>query len=256
MKKVTAIIGTESKKATYKAISEFEKVLKKKDEIEFEYVFLNDYNLGFCKGCKACFLKGEEFCPVKDDRDTLIEKLENSDGVIFASPNYAFGASARIKNFIDRMAFIMHRPRFFNKTFTAVVVQGVYGGKDVQKFLESTGVNLGFDVTKGCCLTTLDPITPPQQKKLVSEVGKTADRFYKNMMKPAYVPSVYSLALFRLSRSNIKNISEDMLDYRYYQDHGWFESDYYYPVSLGLPRKAVGKTFDFLAGNVLKMDRA
>jgi hypothetical protein len=32
--------------------------------------------------------KGEEFCPLKNDRDILIEKMVNSDRIIFASPNY------------------------------------------------------------------------------------------------------------------------------------------------------------------------
>ena len=69
MKKVTAFIGSERRKTTYEAVVEFEKNLKQYGEIDFEYVFLSDYNLGFCKGCKLCFDKGEEFCALKDDRD-------------------------------------------------------------------------------------------------------------------------------------------------------------------------------------------
>ena len=37
-----------------------------------------------------CLNKGEELCPLKDDRDLLIDKMNNSDGIIFASPNYSF----------------------------------------------------------------------------------------------------------------------------------------------------------------------
>ncbi|MGI6575356.1 MAG: hypothetical protein ACOX3A_05855, partial [bacterium] len=50
-------------------------------EIDFEYVFLSEYNLKFCQGCYQCFDQGEEFCPLKDDRDVLLEKIEYSDGV-------------------------------------------------------------------------------------------------------------------------------------------------------------------------------
>lgn len=49
--------------------------------------------------------KGEEFCPLKDDRDILIEKMVNSGGIIFASPNYFFQVSAFMKIFLDRIAF-------------------------------------------------------------------------------------------------------------------------------------------------------
>lgn len=135
MKKVTAFIGSAQKKATYQAVQEFEKDLKRHGEIEFEYVFLNDYNLEFCRGCKFCFDKGEEFCPIRDDRDLLLEKMEQSDGVILATPNYTFQVSARMKNFLDRFAYVIHRPRFFNKTFAAIVTQGVFGGQGILKYL-------------------------------------------------------------------------------------------------------------------------
>ena len=135
MKKVTAFIGTQSKKATYQAVQEFEKNLKQCGEIDFEYVFLSDYHLEFCRGCKLCFNKGEEYCPLKDDRDVLLEKIAHSDGIILATPNYAFQVSARMKNFLDRLAFIDHRPRFFGKTCTAIVIQGFYGGGDILKYL-------------------------------------------------------------------------------------------------------------------------
>lgn len=78
MKKITAFIGSARRKGTYLAIQEFEKNLKKFDDIVFEYVFLNEYKLEFCSGCKLCFDKGEQFCPHNDDRDLLITKLGSS----------------------------------------------------------------------------------------------------------------------------------------------------------------------------------
>jgi multimeric flavodoxin WrbA len=56
---------------------------------------LSDYNLKFCSGCKLCFDKGEQFCPHNDDRDAIIAKLEEADGVVFASPSYVFQISGR-----------------------------------------------------------------------------------------------------------------------------------------------------------------
>jgi hypothetical protein len=44
-KKVTAFIGTASKKATYQAVQEFEQDLKQYGDIDFETVFLCDYRL-------------------------------------------------------------------------------------------------------------------------------------------------------------------------------------------------------------------
>jgi multimeric flavodoxin WrbA len=128
MKKVTAFIGTASKKATYQAVQEFEQNLKQYGDIDFESVFLSDYHPELCWDCKQCFIKGEEYCPLTDDRDVLLKKMEQSDGIIFATPTYAFQVAARMKNFFDRLAFIDHRPRFFGKTCTAIATQGFYEG--------------------------------------------------------------------------------------------------------------------------------
>jgi len=236
---------------------------------------LSDYNLKFCQGCCRCFDKGEEFCPLKDDRDVLLEKIERSDGVIFATPSYAYQVSARMKNFLDRIAFIFHRPRFFGKTFTAIITQGVPAGDNIRKYLEDSGENLGFHVIKGCCIWTLDPMSGDRRKKLEQKVKSCSERFYKDLIrKTTPVPSLFRLMIFRMGRSGIqyadmKCQSDDMkcrpvgmrcqsddvkyrdagakyYDYCYFKEKGWFESNYYYEVSLGPIKKLFGRFFDFL----------
>ena len=254
MKKVTAFIGTQSRKATYQAVQEFEKNLKHHGDIDFEYVFLSDYHLEFCRGCKLCFLKGEEYCPSKDDRDVLLEKMEHSDGIILATPTYAFQVSARMKNFLDRLSFIYHRPKFFGKTCTAIVTQGIYGGGDVLKYLYFASEGLGFHVSKGCCLTTLDPMTKLQQKKLIQEIKKASTRFYKKLQCLTPPPSFFRLMAFRIGRTNIKIINHKFRDYQYYKEKGWFESDYYYSTSLGLIKRLAGNLSDLIGQKFIKQE--
>lgn len=253
MKKVTAFIGSVRKKTTYQAIQEFEKSFKQYGDIDFEYVFLSDYHLEFCQGCKLCFDKGEQFCPLKDDRDVLLQKLEQSDGVILATPNYAFQVSARMKNFLDRFAYVFHRPRFFGKTFTAVVSEGIYGGGKVTKYLEASGANLGFHVTKGCCVNTLEPMTELQNNKMKLEIKKCSERFYKELNRVTpQVPSLIRLIMFRMTRSGIESARVRLFDYYYYKEKGWFESDYYYEIKLGPLKKMAGRFFDFLGRRLFK----
>jgi hypothetical protein len=53
---------------------------------------------------------------------------------------------------------------------------------------------------------------------------------------------------FRMSRTSIRQtLGDDNRDFAYYRDHGWFDSDYYYPTRLALPKKVVGATFDRMA---------
>lgn len=254
MKKVTVFMGSPRKQATFRAVQEFEKNLKAYGEIDLEYVFLKDYSLEYCMGCKLCFDKGEECCPLKDDRDLLLEKLYSSDGVIFATPNYSFQVTAVMKNFLERLAFVFHRPRFFGKAFTAVVVQGIYGGASILKYLDMIGGNMGFRVAKGCCLRTLEPMTELQQEKISQQVKKAASRFYRELMRPIPpAPSLFKLMLFRMSRTSMRlMLDEKSRDYCYYREKGWFESDYYYAASIGIIKKSAGRFFDFLAKQMVK----
>ncbi len=254
MKKVTVFIGSPQKQATYQAVLEFEQNVKSYAEIDFEYVYLKDYHLEYCTGCKLCFVKGEEYCPSKDDRDLLLEKMYNSDGVIFATPNYSFQVTALMKNFLDRLAFIFHRPRFFGKTFTAIVTQGIFGGASIVKYLDNVGEGLGFHVAKGCCVTTLEPSTEFQQKKISRELKKASIRFYRELMRQTpSIPSFFRLMVFRLSRTSIMTtLDEKYRDYRFYKEKGWFESDYYHDVSLGFIKKLTGHFFEFLGKRMAK----
>jgi len=246
--KVTAFVGSSRKKHTYHATERFLQNLTLLGNIEYEIVRLSDYKLETCCGCIVCFDKGEEFCPFKDDRDKLIEKITTSDGVIFASPNYSFHVSAIMKIFLDRLGFIFHRPRYFGKVFTSIVAQGIYGGKNIVKYFNFIGDGLGFNVVKGSCITTLEPLTKKNQEKNEKLIDKHSKRFYSKLLKNKYpTPSLLKLVLFRFSRSRIKSmLDEEYKDYRYYKEKGWLESDYYYPVKLHLIKILIGRFFDWM----------
>jgi multimeric flavodoxin WrbA len=248
-KRVTAFVGTARKKSTYNAVRQFLNNLKSLVDVEYEIVVLNDHYLGICRGCKTCFAKGEEFCPLKDDRDVLIQKMMASDGVIFASPNYSFNVSAAMKMFLDRLGFVFHRPRFFGKTFTSIVSQGIYGGDKIVKYLDFVGGGLGFNTVEGCCITAFDPMTEKEKQRIDEALAEHSRRFYESLMRPAYpIPTLFKLWAFRMGRTSIRLTLDDRSsDYTYYRDKGWFQSDYYYPTRLGALKKTAGGLFDSMA---------
>jgi multimeric flavodoxin WrbA len=252
MKKVIAFVGSARKKATYQAVQRFLAQLQSLGEIEGEIVFLSDYDLDPCRGCKQCFDRGEEFCPLKDDRDALVDKMIHADGVVFASPNYAFQVSGYIKTFLDRIAYILHRPRFFGQAFTSIVVQGIYGGQDIVKYLDLVGNGLGFATVKGCCLTALEPMSTSEQVKMDQALARQSRRFYARLMGSPYpAPRLFNLMAFRMSRTSMKRMLDDSnRDFSYYAERGWFESDYYYPTRLGVFRRLMGGLFDAVAARM------
>jgi len=248
MKRVTAFVGSPRKKHTHDAVHQFLGNLQSLGEVEYEIVHLSDHRVERCQGCCVCFIKGEEFCPFKDDdRNLLIEKMLTSDGVIFASPTYSFQVSAVMKTFLDRVGFVFHRPRFFGKTFTSIVVEGIYGGKKVAEYLDFVGGGLGFNVVEGSCVNILEPMTERDRRKLDRILAAHSKRFHDGLSQsPFPIPTLLHLMLFNKARTSIRNMLDDTYrDYVYYRDKGWFESDYFYPVRLNPLKKAAGRLLDY-----------
>lgn len=254
MKKVIAFVGSARKKHTYEAVRRFLDCLQSLGEVESEIVVLSDYQLGTCRGCQLCFAKGEEFCPLKDDRDLLIGKIMAADGVVFATPNYEFQVSAYMKIFLDRLGFAFHRPRFFGKAFTSLVAQGFLGGGRIVKYLDLVGRCLGFNTVRGGCVTALQPMTEKERRVMDRTLTKQSRRFHKRLMNAAYpAPPFFMLAGFRMGRTHARlGLDETSRDYGYYQDKGWFTSDYFYPTRLGVLKKAAGVLFDSIAARMAK----
>jgi multimeric flavodoxin WrbA len=254
LKKIVAFVGSARKKHTQNAVEQFMSNLQSLGDVQYEIVRLCDQHLDVCRGCKLCLDRGEELCRLKDDRDLLIEKMITADGVIFATPNYSFQVSAITKIFLDRLGFVFHRPRFFGKAFTSIVVQGIYGGPKIVKYLDFIGNGLGFNTVKGSCITTREPITDKQQRKNDAVLAAHSNCFYNRVMRPSYPsPTLFKLMIFRWSRTSIKlMLDESFRDYTYYRDNGWFESDYYYPARLNPIKRLAGSLIDRIIAKTTK----
>jgi hypothetical protein len=177
-----------------------------------------------------------------------------SDGVIFASPTYSFQVSAIMKIFLDRLGFAFHRPRFFGKTFTSIVVEAIYGGPKVVEYLDFVGDALGFNVVKGSCVNSLEPMTEKQQRTNDSILAAHSRRFHDRLLRPCLpVPTLLHLMMFRMSRTTIRLMLDDAWrDYTYYREKGWFEADYFYPVRLNPIKRTAAHLFDYRAARSAK----
>jgi multimeric flavodoxin WrbA len=255
MKKVTAFVGSGHKRRTQAAVLLFLNHLQALGEVECEVVTLSDYRLAVCRGCRVCIDKGETFCPMKDDRDVLMDKIMASDGVVFATPNYCWQMSGMMKVFVDRFAAACHRPRYFGKTFTSIVTQGIGRGGRIVEDLDFLARILGFNTVKGACVTAFDPPSEKEQQKIDRALVALSKRFYTRLAMPGYpTPAWFNLIGFRMARTSYKELLDDRNpDYRYFAEKGWFESDYYYPVRLGLVKKMAGKLFDSMAHTLRRL---
>ncbi len=191
-------MGSPRKKGnTYRVVERVrEKLMDINGEIDFEFLFLPDCELRSCAGCFQCIAKGEERCPLKDDRDPIMMKMLQADGIIFAAPCYAMGVPAIMKNFIDRFAYTLHRPLFFDKAFMAVAtVGGVMGLKQTldQMAILAAGSRPAVRLSVSC-----PPVPMPMiDKSTERRIRKATVAFYRLLAVPRRrVPGLGDWAYF------------------------------------------------------------
>jgi len=103
MSKVTILIGSPRKNGSTAILAgEAERGLKELG-IETETVFLNELKLRGCQACYWCKKNDVAECAVKDDMQKIHHLVQESDGLIVASPIYYAGVTAQTKAWLDRM---------------------------------------------------------------------------------------------------------------------------------------------------------
>ncbi|PKM90980.1 MAG: NADPH-dependent FMN reductase [Firmicutes bacterium HGW-Firmicutes-12] len=249
--KVLVIIGSpRTHGRTYKIVKMFEEYLNIYGVIETEYLYLRDLNIQSCRGCGICLERGEEYCPLKDDKTVIFDKMSSSDGVIIAVPNYSLQIPAITKNLFDRLSYVFHRPCFFHIAWVPIVTEGAFGYKEILKYLNTVGEFWGFNICRGVGFTMPNyEVNVDNTDIMNKKIGEAAKRFYEKMVglkSPS--PNLKKLVIFRFVRTlHSFKTNKEYRDYQYYKERGWFNSVYYYDVKLSLPKRMIGALIDKIA---------
>ncbi len=236
---------------TKAAADRLAELLQKDASIEIDRVNLREEHIAPCTGCAICLERGEQKCRNHSDAaEKVIGKMLEADGIITVSPNYSLQVPALLKNLYDRLAYVFHRPRLFGRLSMAVVVQGVYGGGKVVGYINEIMSFWGAGTIKGAVVSgALYPNSRMDTKMLAkrdAELGKAAARFAERLKGYRQGrPSLFRLAIFRMTRSSMKHSTEALeADRKYYEDNGWLESGYYYDVRLDPVSLLLGNLID------------
>jgi multimeric flavodoxin WrbA len=239
--KILTIIGSPRKKGnSYQAACKLEEEMKKQGDYEFEYLFLKDTDLQDCRGCFNCISRGIEFCPLKDDRQMIQEKMHDADGLVMVSPVYVMTVTALLKNFIDRVAYLCHRPEYHGKKALVLCTTGGIGSKETLEYMEMITGAWGYKVAGKCGLTTPPwPATEGLEKKNSKALQKSVQKFdqsLKSMEQDRSLKvSIKEYMGFRIFQTISSNVKEYMpADYQFYQG-----KNYYQPARVGFLTKAV-----------------
>jgi multimeric flavodoxin WrbA len=243
--KITAIIGSQRKGNTLATVRVIESVMKEQvKNLEFEYVMLMYADVRMCVGCFNCLARGIGTCPLKDEIPGIIEGIKSSDGVILASPVYVMNVTPYMKNFIDRLSSICHRPEFFNQHALVVSTVGGFGLKQVLKYMKTIAGVWGMR-----SVTELGLATPPVKNfplelkaKNTITIKKATEKFLKNLETNGVLkPSLGSVIQFEVQKAVFSKSREDLpADYDFYKK--LLDKNYYVEASVPWYKTFIAKT--------------
>jgi multimeric flavodoxin WrbA len=259
--KILAIMGSYRKANTYRATERIREFLQEKATVEWEYVLLRDVHLEQCRGCYTCFDRGEQFCPIKDDAALLEQKMHDADGVIFATPVYAFQVSGLMKTFIDRHSYICHRPRFFRQKALILTTAGAVGSKDVLKYLDLVTRIWGFDVAAKAGITshaTMGPLPAYRVQENEQTLQAAAEAFLAALERGTRSkPGVFDVMAFHIGRAPCDELGERApADHAYWTDRGWLQEGrrYYVDVPVNPIYHALGTLAEWYQRRQIRRD--
>lgn len=193
-----------------------------------EKIFISHQQILICRGCRKCFDKGENECPLKDDLLFIRDEIFNADALIVSSPVYVEDVNGIMKNWLDRMAFYCHRSAFLKKNAILVTTSGSGSSDHALNTMKMALNTWGFYISGKIKCRTGALMTPSEMKakynkKIKGIAKKLVDDFVDQSGEK---PTFWGFVVFKVQqRYWQKTINyKDTLDYNYWKDNGWLDS--------------------------------
>jgi multimeric flavodoxin WrbA len=111
--KITAIVGSYRKGGIIDTV--VDEILSSAEEFgaEATKIYLTDAHIEFCTNCRTCTgREGKQrgTCPLHDDMAGILDRLEQSDAIVLASPVNFGTVTAVMKRFSERLICYMYWP--------------------------------------------------------------------------------------------------------------------------------------------------
>jgi multimeric flavodoxin WrbA len=142
-----------------------------------EKIYLYDFEIAACVDCRAC-KKGNFKCALGDSMQVLYPKLEEADVIVFGTPLYWYGPSAKMKLLIDRLRPFIASKKLKGKK-AVLAIPSEEGAEACNFTIGMFGLSLEY-----LCIKMTGKLTPraseraelkgqPQTLKEAFELGKT-----------------------------------------------------------------------------------
>jgi multimeric flavodoxin WrbA len=210
-----------------KAVMEL--AVQKGEPLDFQMVYLGHQRIEMCRGCRVCFNQGEVKCPLQDDVLRIKAKILAADAVILASPVYVEDVNGIMKNWIDRMAHVCHRPEFAGKYAYALTTSGLGSTNHALRTLNTALRTWGFYIVGQAGLRTGAYMRQADlEQNFEHQAHEIAGQIFAAIhAQKASRPSFLSMMTFKIQQAYWKKPPQDpndAYDYDYWQRRGWTDS--------------------------------
>jgi multimeric flavodoxin WrbA len=255
--KILALVGSYRKSGnTSRMVDLFANQLRAEAErtgepFEFESLNLGHAEIRPCRGCRTCFDRGADLCPLKDDIPAIKDKMQAADAWIIATPVYVGDMSGVLKNWVDRLAYICHRPEFGGKSVFLLASTGSSPATIAFYSLRAL-MSWGLAYQGQACFKTgalMDSDELVQRHTAACQ--KHARRFFKAVQRQQTVqPSFLSLMMFRIQQRGWSKADPDTLDFQYWHTQGWTDprQTFYHPHRANPVKVSLAR----LVGNLME----
>lgn len=244
--KILAIIGSSKNGNTSEAVRYFERKMKEKISADFEYIYLSDYSIDFCRGCHNCIFLGEDKCSQHLVVQSIENKMLGADALILASPGYMFSVSGIMKNFLDHVAYNCHRPKYFGKKAYLISSCTRWQEKSVFAPMEAWLGGAGFNLVGKTFVEMLPfPLKENELDKIRKKSEKAAAKFYEALRKEHEIkPDLGGVIIFHVFRTLCKIAPQIFkADYKYFTNRNAYdkETKWYVPAKISFIKDKFAK---------------
>jgi multimeric flavodoxin WrbA len=205
--------------------------------LETELLDLAGTDIRTCRGCRSCFDKGESTCPLEDELLSVKERMKEADILVLAGPVYVNDVNGIMKNWIDRLAHVCHRPEFAGKTALLLATTGATSARHTLRTMQVALWTWGYRIAGTAWFATGANMSPDVVRERHAEkIGQAAKRLVQDVRRGgARKPSFLSLVIFRIQQAGWRKASPGSIDYAYWSGKGWLDTRH---CSWFLPHRA------------------
>ncbi len=213
--------------------------------LTFEVIYLGEADIRPCRGCRVCFDRGEEKCPLKDDVLAIKARLHEADAIILASPVYVGDVSGVVKTWIDRMAHVCHRPEFAGKCVYLIATTGSSATRHTLRTMQGAWISWGAHLVGWAGFKLGARMA---WDEIAARHGRQIDRAARRLFRAVHTgagerPRFAALMVFRIQQISWSRAARDTVDYRYWRKQGWTDPrrTYFIPHQVGRVKVALAR---------------